>query len=196
MQFDSSWDPVEARGNPAGDPGEPNVARMCLRRKPRIASGEGLDLLWATMWTHNVVGDWNDYLAVATLLLAHGVTPTAPARSRKKPTRHGVPPRSHPLHWISIARGRIDGSEERMIEYARLLLDHGAEIDAEDGETPSTPLGWAARHGRARLVEFLIERGATIDAPRDAPASTPLAWARKRGHGEIVDILRTHGVRD
>ena len=71
---------------------------------------------------------------------------------------------------------------------ARLLVDHGAEIDAIDEEYRSTPLALAARRGQRELVKFLLERGA--DPGRSgAPWATPLAWARKKGHDDIAFLL-------
>ena len=76
---------------------------------------------------------------------------------------------------------------------ARLLLDHGAEIDAVDDEYRSTPLGFAARWGQTAMVAWLLERGA--DANRaGAQWSTPLAWARKKGHGDIERALVAAGA--
>jgi ankyrin repeat protein len=71
---------------------------------------------------------------------------------------------------------------------ARLLLDHGADINAVDEEFRSTPLGFAARWGQRSMVTFLLERGAdrTLSA---APWATPLAWARKKGHADIARDL-------
>jgi ankyrin repeat protein len=71
---------------------------------------------------------------------------------------------------------------------ARLLLDHGAEINAIDDEYQSTPLGYAAHFGRPEVVAFLLERGADRNKS-GAPWATPLAWARKKGHAEIESDL-------
>ena len=82
---------------------------------------------------------------------------------------------------------------EGELRKARLLLDHGAEIDAVDEEYRSTPLGLAARRGQRELVSFLLERGA--DPNRSgAPWATPLAWARKKGHDDITSTLRAAGA--
>src|SRR5207244_3751781 len=73
---------------------------------------------------------------------------------------------------------------------ARLLLDHGADINAIDDEYRSTPLGYAARWGNRDVVKLLLERRAD---PNKAGASwaTPLAWARKKGHADIeADLLQ------
>ena len=73
---------------------------------------------------------------------------------------------------------------------ARLLLDHGAEIDAIDEEYRSTPLGVAARRGQREMVKLMLERGADPSGA-GAPWATPLAWAERKGQREIADMLRT-----
>jgi ankyrin repeat protein len=76
----------------------------------------------------------------------------------------------------------------------RMFLEHGAAIDAIDEEDRSTPLGMAARTGRARLVELLLDNGADPNGG-GADWARPLAWAQRRGHGEVADMLRRRGAR-
>ena len=78
---------------------------------------------------------------------------------------------------------------------AKLLLDHGAEINALDEEYRSTPLGVAARRGQRALVALLLERGADPGLAA-APWATPLAWARKKGHDDIAATLRAAGAAE
>jgi ankyrin repeat protein len=87
-----------------------------------------------------------------------------------------------------------DMAQEGHIAKARLLLDHGARVDAIDDEYRSTPLGMAARWGQSEMVALLIERGAN---PNESGAawSTPLAWARKKGHAQVEEQLRQAGAR-
>ncbi|HEX2722535.1 MAG TPA: ankyrin repeat domain-containing protein [Gemmatimonadaceae bacterium] len=72
---------------------------------------------------------------------------------------------------------------------AKLLLQHGASIDAVDEEYRSTPLGVAARSGQAEIVKLLLESGGD---PLVAGASwaLPLAWAERKGHTEVAGMLR------
>jgi len=77
---------------------------------------------------------------------------------------------------------------------ARLLLDHGAAIDAVDDEFRSTPLGLAARWGRKELVRLLVERGADVNLA-GADWARPLAWAERRGYEQIAADLRAAGAR-
>jgi ankyrin repeat protein len=79
------------------------------------------------------------------------------------------------------------------IRKARLLLDHGANINAIDDEYRSTPLGYAARWGKREMVGFLLDRGADVNKAA-APWAAPLAWARKKGHAEIEADLRLAGA--
>jgi uncharacterized protein len=80
------------------------------------------------------------------------------------------------------------------IRKARLLLDHGADINAIDEEYQSTPLGYAAHWGKREMVAFLRERSADPNTS-GAPWATPLAWARKKGHADIEADLRQVGAQ-
>ncbi len=47
------------------------------------------------------------------------------------------------------------------VEFARILVDGGAEIDAYESQLHSTPLGWAARDGQLELCRFLLKHSST-----------------------------------
>ena len=85
-------------------------------------------------------------------------------------------------------------SKQDTSECAAILLDAGATITARDDEYRSTPLAWAARANKPKMVEFLLSRGAPVNLPDDEPWATPLAWAVRREHQQIASILRTHGA--
>jgi uncharacterized protein len=82
-----------------------------------------------------------------------------------------------------------DMAQKNDVEKAKLLIDHGAELDPIDDEYLSTPLGMAARWGNREMVELLIDAGADIHKS-GAEWSTPLAWAESKGHEEIVKLLQ------
>ena len=65
------------------------------------------------------------------------------------------------LHCLSY-RERADGGTTRWgaVEATHLLLEHGAEIDAEDNKG-RTPLQLVLAHGREEMVRVLSELGAT-----------------------------------
>ncbi|MCI0540605.1 MAG: ankyrin repeat domain-containing protein, partial [Verrucomicrobiales bacterium] len=91
--------------------------------------------------------------------------------------------------WLgATALHHLSGSGN--VEKATWFLDHGAGLHARDEDICSTPLGWAAKFGRTRMVELLLSRGAKPELPDDPPWATPLAWATRRGHSEIVELLK------
>ena len=69
------------------------------------------------------------------------------------------------------------------------ILDRGADINRRDNEFDSTPMAWAARVGRAEMIELLLSRGALRTLPDDEAWSVPAAWARRRGHTHILKLL-------
>ena len=72
---------------------------------------------------------------------------------------------------------------------ARLMLEHGADIDALDDQYHGTPLAWAARKGHEEMARFLLTKGAEPTLPADLPPAAPLARARAAGHEGIVAML-------
>lgn len=91
----------------------------------------------------------------AELALAGGVDPTR--------RTYGLTP----LH-LAAAHGQPS--------VVRMLLDHGAHVDATQHGTLETPLHKAVREGHLRCVEILIENGADVNA-RDESGATPLHCA-------------------
>ena len=86
-----------------------------------------------------------------------------------------------------------DMAQSGDIDKARLLIDHGADINAVDEEYRSTPLGLAARWGQSNMVGFLLERGANPNRS-GAPWSTPVSWARRKNYHDIADRLLAAGA--
>jgi ankyrin repeat protein len=103
---------------------------------------------------------------------------------------HGMEP-NH-MNWQRVTLLHYMASEGFLAK-ARLLVDHGADIDAIDDEYRSTPLGLAARRGQHELVQLLLDRGADPQVGA-APWATPLAWASRRGHKAIASLLRDAGA--
>jgi len=59
---------------------------------------------------------------------------------------------------------------------ARLLLEHGANIEAVD-EEGTTPLIRAASRGRTHVVNLLLEKGADVEARNSRGMTAPIAAA-------------------
>ena len=103
---------------------------------------------------------------------------------------HGMSAQHRTWHGVTLLHDMAQGGD---LPKARLLIEHGAELDAIEDEYRSTPLGLAARWGRRSLVELLLARGANPNAA-GAAWSTPLAWARAKSHGEIEQMLVAAGA--
>jgi len=84
-----------------------------------------------------------------------------------------------------------------LIEMARLLLEHGAEVEDQHW-LGTTALHWAAMSGQTEMAELLIDRGADVDRigrKFDGDGQTPLQLARARDHEDVVRLLKARGAR-
>ncbi len=105
---------------------------------------------------------------------------------------NGMNPNHRNWHHVTLLHDMAHAGD---LEKARLLIDHGAALDAVDEEYRSTPLGIAARWGKRHMVGLLLERGA--DPNRSgAPWATPLAWARRKEHADIAEDLLRAGAHE
>ena len=91
------------------------------------------------------------------------------------------------LHEIAAMRDWI--TDDEVIAFGRPALEAGARPDGRDDILKSTPLGWACRWGRTKLVRLLVEHGAVLEEKDAESWAQPLAWARKMGHNEIISML-------
>jgi uncharacterized protein len=103
------------------------------------------------------------------LLIERGAAVHAAARN---------PMHVQPLH-AAIAAGHVDT--------ARVLLEHGADVNARQ-QAGYTPLMGAAAAGEADLVDLLLGRGADVSAVSD-DGRTAAAVARERGYDGIAAHL-------
>ena len=78
------------------------------------------------------------------------------------------------------------------VEFARMLLERGAVIDAPNG-IGETPLHWAARMGRIEVVRLLLEHGADVNA-RNTWGETPSQLGSGQMHHAVVELLSGYGA--
>ena len=149
----------------------------------------------------------HDHLDVVRLLLDHGADPRIPWRWAcwYTPLMHSLryaAPR-YEIAQLLLDRGvKPDDTNglgmatlhilanEGTTDAAAWLLDRGADIHLRDRDFESTPLAWAARAGREKMITLLLARGARTTLPDDEPWATPGAWARRRGHIGVLELLR------
>jgi ankyrin repeat protein len=73
-----------------------------------------------------------------------------------------------------------------------LLLHHGANLDAIDDKTASTPLHFAASFNRMEAVKALVEHGADLHM-RNGEGLTAFQLSNKNRFAEISAFLVTKG---
>ncbi|KAE8330619.1 ankyrin repeat-containing domain protein [Aspergillus sergii] len=76
----------------------------------------------------------------------------------------------------------------------RLLLDSGADIEANDLRCGRTPLSWAARKGHDAVAELLLNRGAELESLDSFARRTPLSWAAFSGYEAVAKLLLERGA--
>ena len=92
-----------------------------------------------------------------------------------------------PLIWASRGDHFKDGS------VLRLLLEHGADINAQD-EMGRTVLHWGTISEKLEVVRLLLEHGADVGAKKN-DGNTALQEAADRGREEVVELLREYGAK-
>lgn len=83
-----------------------------------------------------------------------------------------------PLHSAASARN---------LEAARLLLEHGAPVNARQ-QGGWVPIHAAAQNGDLAMVELMLQHGADPKVAND-DSKTPAMVAKEKGHAEIAALL-------
>ena len=124
---------------------------------------------------------------------------------RRRDDRGGPSPLSYTAMLRYDTAGRVWRDVPGTGPVARLLLQAGAPVDGEPGDT-ETPLMTAASYGDAEVARALIEAGADLEAraAEDAggvPGGTALLHAAVFGMTDVVDVLvaagaQAHGIEE
>lgn len=177
--------------------GNIDVVEMGLHDNPQLDDAKWFDLLEQSVrgWRlgdlkiNNEGFDRRNYITILGMLLEYGIDPNL-RNPRDERFNFTI---LHHLAGKSCNSRTYGHTAEEVVEFARMLLNHGADINAIEDKLKSTPLGWAARFGQKKLAEFLLDQGADPNLAGGQWA-TPLAWAEKQGHTEIAETLREHGA--
>jgi ankyrin repeat protein len=92
-----------------------------------------------------------------------------------------------PLHRVFVGLYDSNSYMERFLDVIRLLLEHGAKIDALNNNH-ATPLHVAAYYGSTIAARRLLEHGANVHL-RDSEGKTPFEVASTRGSKELAQLL-------
>jgi hypothetical protein len=96
------------------------------------------------------------------------------------------------LHNVLQTSPEDGGDHGRTLEAARMLIEAGADIHAED-EDGETPLLTAAEWGNTEAVRLLLAKGAPADSANQG-GKTPLFAACEEGHLDMAKLLHSAGA--
>ena len=145
------------------------------------------------------------------LFMGHGGDYSLPDAHQKEPIFYAVDCNNQELvHFLLEKDGTVatrcndkrtplhDCAERGFIDIASDLLDHGADVNAQNWNNV-TPLHLAACYGRFDMLELLVDRGAALDA-QDDDGRTALHYAAMHNHGDmcmyLVSMGCDHTLRD
>ena len=84
-------------------------------------------------------------------------------------------------------------TEEGKYETAKLLIEHGANIDNHENLSGNVPLHFAVSFGHMRVLEMLVENGASIDF-KALDGATALTYAVNNKQKEMDEFQIESGA--
>jgi ankyrin repeat protein len=82
----------------------------------------------------------------------------------------------------------------RGLEMIRILIAHGADLEARDQAGGRTALMLAAEEAREDVIRVLLDAGAKVDARDDRDGRTALHWAAHEGRAGAAGLLLAAGA--
>ena len=164
----------------------------------RLLASQRQDLNKKTSWgetaLHRAAG--NGDLGTLKLLLSNGADTSAKDSLGDTPLHLLTPFWSafgDLMSPVGSREGQCSKSLDLSLEVSRLLLDHGADVNAVNHQK-ETALHLAIRRGQKSLTHFLLARGANVTL-RDEDRTAPLALALRSGDKEMSHILMNHDLQ-
>jgi hypothetical protein len=109
-------------------------------------------------------------------------------------------PLKKPVSFLHYAVQSKSARQSEDTTILKLLLDHGAEVDArQDPGSYCTPLHWVVTYNEqgsrksGKFIRLLLEYGADVNA-WSHNGNTPLHWAAYQGNVEAVRVLLEVGA--
>jgi ankyrin repeat protein len=136
----------------------------------------------------NLIGGSTPFMKAAStsdvtlmrMLLEYGADPNIATQNHTTPMMAAAG-----LNWADISSL---GTEENTIEAMKLLIEHGADVNAFN-DLGETALHGAAERGADKVVQFLAEQGARLDA-QNRRGRTPMDEANGQANEDATDVRR------
>ncbi|VDN97700.1 unnamed protein product [Rodentolepis nana] len=143
--------------------GQADVVKLLVERKANIEHRAKTGL------TPLMEAASGNHVKVGAILLSYGADVNAPPVQTSRDTA------------LTIA------ADKGKAEFAKLLLDHGANVEARN-KKGATSLWLACNGGHLEVVQKLIEKGADVNSQDHRKVSCLMA-AFRRGHIKVVELL-------
>jgi len=130
--------------------------------------------------------DYKRRLTPMYFVMNRGRIELARAMLREQPYIHAY----HGHVWTLLHEMAAEGR----LEFAKVLLEAGTDVNARERKTRATPLHWAALHGHPEMIALLRDYGADMDACNN-DGMTALQVAMQRDHVSTVQALLDAGSR-
>ena len=114
------------------------------------------------------------------MLLEYGADPNLGTQNHTTPMMAAAG-----LNWADISSL---GTEDATIEAMKLMIEHGADVNAFN-DLGETALHGAAERGADRVVQFLADQGARLDA-KNRRGRTPMDEANGQANEDATDVRR------
>ena len=131
---------------------DPDIVRICLQHNPQLTPAEQFKALFDLMRENSDdIESARKRAHIMGMLLEYGFDPNVRDQENMSLLHRTVG-----CMW----RGRWMNSQEVMIEFSKVLLSYGADINPVDDDLRSTPIAWHARYGHDLVVAYLLSQGA------------------------------------
>lgn len=97
-----------------------------------------------------------------------------------------------PYYQTAVFRAVIIKHEQKALDMLQYLHEQGCQIDYVDF-LKQTPLYYAAREGKCRLIKFLVDHGCNVNHV-DTYGQTPLFYIAKQGHLDAANFMIENGA--